>query len=75
LKKFDASQTYHEGSKKYQGRFPSIKGKYVDYYKDVVAAIRGKEELVVKPGESRDGIRVIEMARESHVKGTTVRWS
>ena len=75
MKKVDASQTYHEASKKYQGKFPSIKGKYVEYYEDVVAAIRGEKELVVKPGESRDGIRVIELARESHVKGMTVKWS
>lgn len=57
------------------GKYPSARGSYVDYYKDVVAAIRGDKEVVVKPEESRMGIRVIELARESAEKGLTVAWS
>ena len=41
----------------------------MDYYKDVVAAIKGEKEVVVKPEESRMGIRVIELAMESVEKG------
>lgn len=74
LKKIDSSQTYNEASKKFHGNFPSIKGNYLAYYEDLVAAIRGEKELAVKPQDSRDGIRVIELARESHNKGATVTW-
>jgi predicted dehydrogenase len=41
----------------------------------VVDAIRGEKEAVVKPEESRDGIRVIELAMESARTGKTVEWS
>ena len=47
----------------------------MDYYKDVVAAIKGEKEVLVKPEESRMGIRVIELAMESAEKGVTVEWS
>ena len=75
LKKVDSSQTYSKASKKFHGKFPSIKGNYLGYYEDLVAAIRGEKELPVKPQDSRDGIRVIELARESHNNSTTVTWS
>ena len=75
LKQVDTSQKYDEASRKYHGKFPSIRGNHLDYYKDVVAAIRGEQELVVKPIEGRDGIRIIELARESHKIGATVKWS
>lgn len=75
LKEVDKCQTYDEAGKKYVGKFPSIKGDYVGYYADVAAAVRGEKELVVDPKDSRDGIRVIELARESHTKGVTVKWS
>lgn len=57
------------------GTVTSHPGSYVDYYKDVVAAIRGEKEIFVKPEESRDGIRIIELAKESAAKGITVPWS
>lgn len=57
------------------GKYASSQGSYVDYYKDVVAAIRGEKEVVVKPEESRMGIRIIELAKESAEKGITVPWS
>jgi len=41
----------------------------------VVAAIRGTAEVVVKPETARDGLRIIELARESHEKKITVPWS
>lgn len=47
----------------------------MDYYKDVVAAIKGEKEVVVKPEESRMGIRVIELAMESIERSVTVGWS
>ena len=47
----------------------------MDYYRDVVAAIRGEKEVVVKPEESRTGIRIIELAKQSAREGVTVAWS
>lgn len=44
------------------------------YYEDVVKAVRGGE-VVVDPRDSRDGIRIMELARVSNEKGETVPWS
>ncbi|KAG4436067.1 hypothetical protein IFR05_008457 [Cadophora sp. M221] len=59
---------------KWVGKYPTIRGWIRGYYEDVVKAIRGGE-LVVDPQDSRDGIRVMELARLSHEKGVTVDWS
>ncbi|KAH7409056.1 hypothetical protein BKA64DRAFT_732033 [Cadophora sp. MPI-SDFR-AT-0126] len=59
---------------KWVGKYPTIRGWIRGYYEDVVKAIRGGE-LVVDPQDSRDGIRVMELARMSHEKGVTVDWS
>lgn len=75
LKQIDESQTYDEASKKYHCHFPSIKGNYLGYYEDVVTAIRGNKDPVINPQDSRDGIRIIELARESQKKGATIKWS
>ncbi|SPQ18383.1 e7dee994-338e-460b-b76b-391a4ad60ef8 [Thermothielavioides terrestris] len=73
---FDATcQKFDEKSKKYIGKYPSLPGWYRGYYEKLVAAIRGKEEVFVKPETARDGLRIIELARESHAKGCTVAWS
>lgn len=54
------------------GKYPSLKGDYVGFYKDLVAAIHGKGEVKIKPEQSRDGIKIIELARESADKGITL---
>jgi predicted dehydrogenase len=73
---FDAeSQQFDEESKKYIGKYPSLPGWYRGYYENVAAAIRGREDIFVKPETARDGLRIIELARESHEKGCTVAWS
>lgn len=54
------------------GRIKSAKGDYTNYYKDVARAVRGDIEPVIKLETSRDGIRVIEAARESSVTGKAV---
>jgi len=74
-KKVHDGQTKDEASGRYIGKYPSARGDYVGFYKDLVAAIHGKGELKVKPEQSRDGIRVIELARESAEKGATVPFS
>ena len=58
----------------FSGKITSQPGSYMDYYRDLVAAIRGKREVVVNPEDSRNGIRIIELARESAEKGVTVAW-
>lgn len=69
------SQKLDEGSGLYVGRYPSLPGWYRGYYENVVDAIRGKAEICVTPETARDGLRVIELARESHEKGCTIPWS
>ncbi|KAK3393525.1 hypothetical protein B0H63DRAFT_458412 [Podospora didyma] len=69
------SQSFDQASKKYIGKYPSLPGWYRGYYENVAASIRGKADVYVKPKTARDGLRVIELARESHEKGCTVAWS
>lgn len=64
-------QTFDQRSKKWIGRIPSLRGGYVGFYTDLVKAIKGGE-LQIKPEQSRDGVRVIELARESADKGCTL---
>lgn len=72
---FDESQKFDEERKKYVGRYPTITGRIRGYYEDLAATIRGKGELKVQAQQSRDGIRIMELARESSEKGATVAWS
>ena len=72
---FDASCQSQDASGKYVGRYPTITGRYLGFYENLVDALQGRGELQVKPEQSRDGIRVIELARESNRSGSTVRWA
>jgi predicted dehydrogenase len=67
-----AHDSQQEKKGKWVGTVPSLKGDYMGYYEDVAKAIRGEKELVVKPETSRDGIRIIELARESADSGRTL---
>lgn len=70
---FDAkTQTFDEESGLYLGKYPSLLGWYRGYYENVVDAIRGRKEICVTAEAARDGLKVIELARESHEKGVTV---
>lgn len=40
-------------------------GDYTAYYKNILSTIKGEEELVVKPEDARNTIRIIELAMES----------
>jgi predicted dehydrogenase len=57
------------------GKYPSLPGWYRGYYENLVEAIRGIAKPDVDPATARDGIRIIELARESHTKGATVPFS
>ena len=75
LTPFDTKvQVLDEPSGKYSGRYPSLPGRWVGLYENVAAAINGQAELEVKPTQSRDALRTIELARETHEKGVTVLW-
>lgn len=74
-KEFDSSiQKFDPETNKYTGQYPTITGRWMGLYENVADALNGKAELAVKATESRDAIRVIELARESHEKGVTVPW-
>jgi predicted dehydrogenase len=72
---FDGSvQKLDPKTNKYTGRYPTLPGRWLGLYENVANAIHGKGDLEVKATQSRDGLRVIELARESHDKGMTVQW-
>ncbi|KAH6989647.1 oxidoreductase [Ilyonectria sp. MPI-CAGE-AT-0026] len=76
LSEFDAKyQSLDPETNKYSGRYPTTAGRWLGVYENLAAAIKGTAELEVKAEQSRDGIRIIELARESHKKGCTVAWS
>ncbi|KAK3671052.1 hypothetical protein LTR78_009013 [Recurvomyces mirabilis] len=60
---------------KHDGSWKSERGSYRDYYVDVVRAIRGEAQVAVLPEESRNGLRVIELAVESARTGRTVEFT
>ncbi|KIX10507.1 uncharacterized protein Z518_01590 [Rhinocladiella mackenziei CBS 650.93] len=72
---FDKTQTYEPTSEKYIGAYPTIPGRWMEFYANLADAICGRAEIAVKPEQSRDGIRVIELARLSHEQGRSVPWS
>jgi predicted dehydrogenase len=72
---FDSKyQTFDEETNKYTGRYPTVTGRWLGLYENVANAINGKGELEVKPRQSRDVLRLIELARESNDKGIAVQW-
>lgn len=44
---------------------PSEKGSGEDFYKNIVATLKGEEKLFVKPEQARDVIRILELAEQS----------
>jgi scyllo-inositol 2-dehydrogenase (NADP+) len=55
-----------------RGRVETLAGRYADYYRNVADAIRGRAELIVKPEEAANTIRVIELALESSARKCAV---
>jgi len=54
------------------GRIETIPGSYQSYYENLVKAINGEAELIVKPEEAMNTIRIIELAMESSQKRATI---
>ena len=58
-----------------RGRVETFAGRYTDYYRNVSDAIRGCAELIVKPEEAANTIRVIELALASSARRCAVPFS
>ena len=52
-----------------RGRVTSEAGDYLLFYENLYQALQGKEDLVVKPQEALDVIRLIELAYQSSESG------
>lgn len=60
------------GGDVWTGKIKSERGSGADYYRDLALALRGRGPLVIDPQQSRDGLRVMELARESMDTGKTL---
>jgi scyllo-inositol 2-dehydrogenase (NADP+) len=58
-----------------KGRIQTIAGRYQAYYQNVIEAINGEAELIVKPEEAMNTIRIIELAMESSQKHAGIPYS
>lgn len=72
---FPATQQRDDATGYFTGQYPSLPGYYRGYYENLAEAVRGTAPIAVDPQTSRDGIRLIELARASHVAKATVPWS
>jgi scyllo-inositol 2-dehydrogenase (NADP+) len=59
---------------KYYGKIETLPGCYQAYYQNVYNAIKGEEELIVKPEEARNVIRIIELALKSSKEKKAVEY-
>ncbi len=55
-----------DGELEYDGKYQSVPGNYRAFYENLYRSLTGEEELAVKPEESRDVIRLIELAIKSN---------
>jgi predicted dehydrogenase len=53
-------------------KYPTLAGSYTTYYSNVCRAIRGEEELAVKPEQAREVIHLIELAQQSAAEKRTL---
>ena len=51
-----------------RAKYSTLAGRYPEYYNNVYRAITGQEELVVKPEQAREVIRLIELAEQSNAE-------
>ena len=58
-----------------EGKIKTFAGCYQSFYQNIVDVISGRGELVVKPEEARNTIRLIELATESSKQKRTVQFS
>lgn len=55
-----------------EGQIATLPGAYQAFYQNIAAAIRGEAELIVRPEQARNTIRLIELAIESHAQQRTL---
>jgi scyllo-inositol 2-dehydrogenase (NADP+) len=60
------------GGLHFHGKVETARGCYQAYYENVHQAITGQAELIVKPEEARNTIRMIELALQSNAEKRTV---
>ncbi|HHJ11010.1 MAG TPA: oxidoreductase [Bacteroidetes bacterium] len=60
------------GKLPYDGKYQSVPGNYMAFYDHLYKTLQGEEPLAVRPEESRDVIRLIELAIESNEKKKVV---
>jgi scyllo-inositol 2-dehydrogenase (NADP+) len=53
-------------------RVPTERGRYLDFYENVVAAIRDGGPPPVDPADAREGLRIIEIARRAAAEGRRI---
>jgi len=53
-------------------KYPTLAGRYQDFYENVFQSIIGQQDLKVMPEQARDAIRVIELAEQSAVEKKVV---
>lgn len=58
----------------YTGRIETIPGNYLSYYDNIYDVVRDGKELIVKPEQSMDLMRIIEGAIESNQTGGSVKF-
>jgi predicted dehydrogenase len=58
----------------FTGRLETITGNYLSYYDNIYEAIRNGADLIVKPEQSLDIMRIVEAAIESNKTGNSVRF-
>ena len=60
------------GDLHFQGKIETARGCYQAYYENIHQAICGEAELIVKPEEARNTIRIIELAVQSNAEKRTI---
>ncbi len=55
-------------------RIPSETGSGQDFYRNLVVALDGEQDLIVRPEQARDVIRILELAEQSWKEGRVVDW-
>ncbi len=57
------------------GKVKSETGDYREYYQNIFKALSGDEDLIVKPEQAANTIRIIELAMQSSAEKRTVSWT
>lgn len=52
--------------------YPTLKGDYPAYYKNIAQVLNGKEALLVQPEEAVQTLKIIEAAQQSHAEGRRI---